>query len=227
VSPAAPARGVTVGFLQEELESIYGVEAPRVADFLVTRAEARAAAGEPRAPELLLVREREGELELALFLDERVVRAAGCADPHHPRPRLVARAVLNDLSCAAEGVSHFVYLATRAEAGRPVSLLELEVQAEVDKFALLLLHLWRRGLRRHSAALRRRLFERVRFHAHLAADELERYRLANRLAAGYARWLEDRFVDDADLEGLLRELRRTYRRGGGEKIGYLGSRAID
>jgi hypothetical protein len=217
---------VTIGYLQEELESIYGVEAPRVADFLVSRATAREAAGDPRVPELLLVRERDGELELALFLDEAVVSAADRTDPHHPRPRLVARAVLNELSCAAEGVSHFVYLATRAEAGRPVSLLELEVQAEVDKFALLLLHLWRRGLRRMSAALRRRLFERVRFHAHLDPDELQRYQLANRLAAGYARWLEGRFVDDADLDGLLRELRRTYRRGGGEKIGYLGARGV-
>jgi hypothetical protein len=215
---------VTIRFLQEELESIYGVRAPRVDAFLVGRDVVREEAGEPRAPELLLVRERDGELELALFLDESVVRATRRADADHPRPRLVARAVLNELSCAAEGVSHFVYLATRAEAGRPVSLLELEVQAEVDKFALLLLHLWRRGLRRMSGALRRRLFERVRYHAHLAPEELERYRLANRLAAGYARWLEGRFVDDADLEGLLRELRRTYRRGGGEKLGYLGAR---
>jgi hypothetical protein len=216
---------VTIGFFQDELESIYGVQAPRVDAFLVGRDVVLEATGEPRAPELLLAREVGGEVELALFLDEAVLSAAGRTDANHRRPRLVARATLNELSCAAEGVSHFVYLATRAEAGRPVSLLELEVQAEVDKFALLLLHLWRRGLRRHSPALRRRLFEKVRFHAHLAADELERYRLANRLAAGYARWLEERFVEDADVEGLLRELRRTYRRGGGEKIGYLGSKA--
>jgi hypothetical protein len=216
---------VTLGFFQDELESIYGVEAPRVDAFLVGREVVREASGEPRAPELLLAREVGGAVELALFLDEAVLSAAGRTDPHERRPRLVARATLNALACAAEGVTHFVYLATRAEAGRPVPRLELVVLAQVDNFALLLLHLWRRGLRRHSPALRRRLFEQVRFHAHLAPEEVERYRLANRLAAGYARWLEGRFVDDADVEGLLRELRRTYRRGGGEKIGYLGSRA--
>jgi hypothetical protein len=217
---------MTISFFQEELEAIYGVQAPRVVDFLLDREGARASAGgEPRTPEALLVRESEQGLELGLFLDDEVVEATATADPHDPRPLLTAPSALPRLACAAEGVSHFVYLATRAAAGRPVSLLELEVQAEVDKFALLVLHLWRRGLRKLSPALRRRLFERVRYHAHLAADELERYRVANRLGGGYARWLEDRYVDPADVDGLLRELRASYRLGGGEKIGYLGARA--
>ncbi len=212
----------TLAFLQSELQAIYGVEAPRVHDFLVGRDGARAAGRSPRAPEELLVVEEEDGVALALFLDEEVVRAAEGADPHDRRPRLVARAVLPGLACATEGVSHFVYVATRAAAGRGVSLLELEVQAEVDKFALLLLHLWRRGLRRMSGALRGRLFERVRYRAHLEAEALERYREANRLGGGYARWLEGRYVEDADIDGLLRELRATYRRGGSEKIAYLG-----
>ncbi len=216
----------TLSYLQSELEAIYGVEAPRVHDFLVGRDGARRAGRSPRAPEELLVVEEEGGLRLGLFLDDAVMAAAAGADPHHPRPRLTARASLAPLACAAEGVSHFVYLATRAAAGRAVSLLELEVQAEVDKFALLLLHLWRRGLRRMSPALRRRLFERVRYHAHLGADELARYREANRLGSGYARWLEGRFVEDADIDGLLRELRATYRLGAGEKLAYLGSRTL-
>ncbi len=75
-----------------------------------------------------------------------------------------------------------------------------------------------------SGALRRRLFERVRYHAWLHAEELSRYREANRLGGGYARWLEGRYVQDADIDGLLRELRRTYRRAGGDKIAYLGTR---
>jgi hypothetical protein len=198
-----------------------------VQEFLVVGAEAARAVGRsPRAPEELLVLEEEDGVSLGLYLDEEVVAAAARADPHDRRPRLTARAALAEVACAAEGVSHFVYLATRAAEGRPVSLLELEVQAEVDKFALLLLHLWRRGLRRMSGALRGRLYERVRFHAWLRADELHRYREANRLGGGYARWLEGRYVQDADIEGLLRELRRTYRRSGGEKLAYLGTRTL-
>ncbi len=214
--------GAMLDFVQAELEAIYGVEAPRVHDFLVGGDTARAAGRTPRAPEELLVVEEDDGLLLGLYLDDAVMASAAAADPHDARPRLTARPALAHLACAAEGVSHFVYVATRAAAGRPVSLLELEVQAEVDKFVLLLLHLWRRGLRRMSPALRARLFERVRYHAHLDAEELARYQEANRLGGGYARWLEGRYVEDADVEGLLRELRRTYRRAGGEKLSYLG-----
>ncbi len=210
------AAALTLAYLQSEIQVINGVTAPPVEEFLIGREAALAAARRPLATEELLVLEEEDGLALGLFLDEEVLAAAAGAEPHHPQPRLVARGTLAALACAAEGVSHFVYLASRAAAGRPVSLLELEVQAEVDKFALLLLHLWRRGLRRMSPALRRRLFERVRYHAFLGAEERARYEEANRLGGGYARWLEGRFVEDADLDGLLRELRASYRLGGGE-----------
>jgi hypothetical protein len=223
---ARAAAGETLAFLQSELEAIYGVEAPGVHAFLVGIEAARAAGASPRAPEELLVREEQDGLALGLYLDDDVMACAARAEPHHRRPRLVARGAIVRVAQAAEGVSHFVYLSTRAAEGRPVSLLELEVQAEVDKFALLLLHLWRRGLRRMSRALRGRLFGRVRYHAHLGADELVRYQEANRLGGGYARWLEGRYVADADIEGLLRELRETYRRSGGEKIAYLDQRAV-
>lgn len=217
----APA---TLAYLQEELESIYGVSAPPVGEFLLGREAAAVAGGPFDGPEELLVLEEEDGVALGLYLDEAVLSAAADAEPHHRRPRLVARRLLRHLAPAAEGVSHFVYLATRAAAGRSVSLLELEVQAEVDKFALLLLHLWRRGLRRVSPALRRRLFDRVGYRGGLAAEALSRYREANRLGGGYARWLEGRYVSEADLEGLLRELRQSYRLGSSEKLGYLTRR---
>jgi len=222
---AAPREERTLAFLQGEIETIYAVEAPRVQEFLLGGDGARAAGRVPRAPEELYVLEEEDGIALGLYLDPGVVSSAAGADPDDPRPRLTARCALAQVACVAEGVSHFVYLATRAALGRPVSLLELEVQAEVDKFALLLLHLWRRGLRRASPTLRLRLFERVRYHAWLRADELHRYREANRLGGAYARWLEGRYVGDADIEGLLRELRQTYRLVGGEKLAYLGARA--
>jgi hypothetical protein len=205
--------GLTVQALQARLQAIYGVEAPGVEGFLVGREVAAASGHAVRAREELLVLEEEDGLWLGLYLDEPALAGA-------------ARGELGPLAQVAEGVSHFVYLATRAARGRPVSLLELEVQAEVDKFAVLLLALWRRDRRRRSRALRRRLYQRVRYLDHLAAEELERYREANRLGAGYARWLEGRYVEEADVEGLLRELRASYRLGAGEKLGYLGARAL-
>jgi hypothetical protein len=199
--------------VQGWLHGIYRVEAPRVGDFLCGREAAARAGHEVRAGEELLVLEEADGLWLGLHLDEAVVAGALRGD----LPALVQ---------VVEGVSHFVFLASRAAAGRPVSLLELEAQAEVDKFALLLLIRWRFDRRRRSRALRRRLFERVGYLGHLAAEELTRYREANRLGAGYARFLEGRYVDDADVEGLLRELRRSYRLGAGEKLAYLDARPL-
>jgi len=199
--------------VQGWLQDIYRVEAPRVAGFLCGREAAARAGHRVRAGEELLVLEEPDGLWLGLFLDEAVVAGA-------------VRGELGPLALVVEGVSHFVLVATRAARGRPVSLLELEAQAEVDKFALLLLARWRKDRRRRSRALRRRLFEEVRYGAHLDVEALARYREANRLGAGYARWLEGRFVAGADAEGLLRELRRSYRLGGGEKLGYLGARGL-
>jgi len=183
-----------------------------VGDFLCGREAAALAGHAPRAAEELLVLEEADGLALGLYLDDALLDG-------------LDRGEAAALAQAAEGVSHFVYLATRAAGGRPVSLLELEVQAEVDKFALLIAP-WRRDRLHRSRDLRRRLFEEVRYHAWLAAEELDRYREANRLGAGYARWLEGRFVAGADVEGLWRELRRSYRLGGGEKLGYLGARGL-
>jgi hypothetical protein len=226
MAPPEAARS-TIAWLQAEIHAINAVRAPPVLDFLVAREGARASGAEPRAAEELLVREADGGVDVGLFLDDGVMAAAASAGSRGGAPRLLARSRLEGVTAATEGVSHFVYLATRLEEGRPMSLLELELQAEVDKFAVLLLRVWARrgrGRARASAVLRRRLFERVRFLEHLDGDELHRYRTANRLAAGYARWLEQRFVDPGDRDGLLRELRATYRLGTRAKARYLASR---
>jgi hypothetical protein len=225
---APPARAAaTLDFLQEQIQAMNAVRAPPVLGYLVERAGARASGAEPRASEELLVLEVEDGIEIGLFLDDGVLVAAAAA-AHRGGARMLARPNLEGITAAAEGISHFVYLATRAEEGRRMSLLELELQAEVDKFAVLLLQLWPRGGRRLvglSAGLRRRLYEDIRFLEHLDGEETERYRTANRLASGYARWLEVRFVAQGDREGFLRELRATYRLGTAEKRGYLASRS--
>ena len=51
----------------------------------------------------------------------------------------------------------------------------------------------------------------------------ERYRLASALAAAAASVLEARYVITGRLEALLREVRRLYRLGGGEKLSAFAS----
>jgi hypothetical protein len=101
-----------------------------------------------------------------------------------------------------------------------VSLLELELQAEIDKFAVAALHLARAGGRDRLPGLIRRLFEEVTYLPHLGAEELERYRTANRLARDYCRSLLP-VLAAGRIEEALQDLRRVFRLGAGEKLGHL------
>jgi hypothetical protein len=128
---------------------------------------------------------------------------------------------LADYCTALEGVSHFVYSTWRLDRDLPVSLLELETQAEVDKYAVTVFLLGRQqGGMSYPAQVHARLFDRVSFDARLEPDQYERYRTAHRCAAQYCRRLEHRFVSRgvARIEALVRELRSFYRLGSSAKL---------
>jgi hypothetical protein len=111
----------------------------------------------------------------------------------------------------------------RASNDTPVTQLELELQAEVDKYATGLLAGNGVGLiAGRSRALRQRLFTEARFLDDAGTEEGDRYRLATRLAARYTASLEARFIERGDLEAFARELRRFYRLGPREKIEQSG-----
>jgi hypothetical protein len=124
---------------------------------------------------------------------------------------------LDPLCQLIEGVSHFVYIAERAKSGRESTQLELELQAEVDKYVVLA-GVTRAVEREASEALRRRLYELVSFAHDEVTAEGERYRVANALAKSYVRKLERDFVLPCRFEEMRRELRRFYRFGQEEKL---------
>ena len=112
-----------------------------------------------------------------------------------------------------------MYLALCAAGHRRVSALELELQAEVDKFVCCAL------LQGRTPDLRRRLYRDVTFAADLDADERDRYRTANAEAARYAEGLERRFVREDRVVDMLGELRRFYRMGLDDKRGLIARHA--
>lgn len=184
----APKTKRALHSIQRRLERYYGLErAPNVARF------AKAAGDGER--ETLFVRESESAIELALVV------------PTEP-PQVGANDTWLQL---AEGVSHFVYVVERVRTGLPTTQLELELQAEVDKFVLLGLE---PGFDRESAHhLHERLFEGGRFLDASGTEAGERYRLANDLAARLVARLLRRDHHDAH-----RLLRRFYRAGQTDKI---------
>jgi hypothetical protein len=185
-------RATTLRNIQRQIEDFYGLEsAPDVTHFVQQ--------GATDSREVLLLRQGQDELELALVLPELL--------PH-------ATSVSSDTWLQMlEGVSHFVYIAERARMELPITQLELELQAEVDKFVLLALD---PNEAERTGSLHTRLFEGVRF-LHPPESELgERYRLAHRLAA---RFLARTVTHNEKLSTLPRgKLREFYRAGQAEKI---------
>jgi hypothetical protein len=222
VTPArpSPARRSILSRLQLGLEALYRVETfLEVEAFVIDERQRQATAvsgGVSRAPrEQLLVRQDEEALSMALFVDGATLANL---ERHDPADGLDA-ANFADFCLAVEGVSHFIYVALCAAGERHVSALELELQAEVDKFACCLL------LQPTSNDLRRRLFHDVRFAGDLDAAEHDRYRTANGQADRYARVLERRFVRPDRLGDLLIELRQFYRLGLAAKLHHIARAA--
>jgi hypothetical protein len=207
--------------LQSLLERLYDVDVDYdVYDFLVTdRRDLRGAApgNDARASEEeLLLAETPDGAGVALYLDPSVLRRLEGADPAFA----LTENNLADYCTALEGVSHFVYTTWRLDRDSPVSLLELETQAEVDKYAVTVFLLADQQGGGYPAQVHARLFDRVSFDARLEPDQYDRYRTAHRSAAHYCRRLERRFVNrgEAQVEGLVRELRRFYRLGSAAKL---------
>lgn len=228
-SPPSPAPAPSiVGRLQKGLEQLYRVKTNLDVEAFMLDDDAREAAfpaggggsGTHRRPrEQLLVREHADELRLGLFLDRAALENLA---RHDPSAGLSERN-FGDFCLAVEGVSHFIYVAVCAQAERPVTALELELQAEVDKFvSCLLLH------DQHAAIggeLRARLYDDVSFHADLDADEHDRYVTANGQARRYAASLDRRFVRTRRTGDMLAELRRFWRLGIDAKLGHIARAA--
>lgn len=208
-----------VGRIQAHLEAIYGVECEARAEAFVVDGEvAKALGGTGRNREELLVHEADGELELALCFEPGLIERLSAYESA-PAERLL-EGELDGYCQLAEGVSHFMYLAQAARSERRVSLLELEAQAEVDKFAICLLHRWGEGVLAWARELMRRLFDAVSYLPQLSAEERWRYEEANRLSRNYcARLLP--LVESRRLDRLLSALRYSYRLGAEAKLRHL------
>lgn len=206
--------------LQRGLEGLYRIDtAVRVDDFIIG-ADERARFGVARLPrEQLLLFQEQDTLEVGLFVDQRCLANLEANDPAHR----LDEGNIGDFLLAVEGVSHFVYVVWRARAGRTLSALELELQAEIDKYVICVL-IASAG-RRHSSVLRQRLFRAFELEGDLDGDERDRYLAANENASRYSASLERRFVSSRSIGDMLSELRRFYRMSLAGKLDFINSAA--
>jgi hypothetical protein len=213
--------GATLASLQGALTEIYDLPVtPDVRDFLMTdRAGLGTVSGSRASDEQLIVAEEGDTLSMALYIDAAVLGRLERSDPFAG----LTQDNLADYLTVAEGVSHFVYVAWNTGYDKPVTLLELELQAEVDKYVLCAWLLREQGAGRFPRELHRVLFERARVDAVAAAGRIGLYHMASNYAARFCRRV------GATLErkrhgvtrDLMAELRRFYRWGNVRKMRHI------
>jgi hypothetical protein len=211
----------TLASLQDVLADIYDLSAmPDVRDFLLTdRAHLAGIPAARACDEQLLVAEEGDTLSMSLFIDAAVLQRLDSQDPLDA----LTQDNLADYLTVAEGLSHFVYVAWNTGYDKPVTLLELELQAEVDKYVLGAWLLSRQNSGRFPTELHRALFERTRVDPVAAQGRVGLYQTASRYAARFCRrmgsLLEQR--GRGAMREALTELRRFYRFGNARKMAHI------
>lgn len=219
--------------LQERIESQYDLEIPYdVAAFVshdIDVARTLASVGQCNEQtntstelEEVFIRQDNETLELTLYLDKDLVQTVDPACNVYSidlkDSELTSGPSVDDICTVVEGVSHAVCLLWHAHNDRQIRPVDLELQAEIDKFTLLLNDSEKPSQHRQ---LHYQLFRRCEFTAAPGSAMRERYRVANDLAAHYCHWLADTFIESANSPGLDTELARFYRLSGTAKFEYI------
>jgi hypothetical protein len=199
LSPPSESLSRELVRVQRQIEAFYELEpTPIITPFVRVDPE--------DAREQMLVQESGEDVSIVVLLPRASVEA------------LLSRGVPLELDAylgAIEGISHFIHLADRARTELPTTLLELELQAEVDKFAILA------GDENQNTgelvSLHRRLYENVTFLHASASESGQRYRLANELAAR----LWSQLIRKGPAAAHRGMLKRFYRASQAEKISMV------
>jgi len=196
--------------IQNNLESIYEVSVQLdIDDYVITDKHFAEVLSnktiDSNSLEQLLISPQDDCLDISLYLDIKLInRLCNSYPSKHSNKN-----DLHDFWIALEGVSHFLYLAWNANYDRPVSQLELELQAEVDKFVSATAVL---GLEKNKAFMQEiwsLLFSQPKFNENLEKDHLARYKKANAYASQYCLNLIN--MNNKTTKSLHNELRRFYR----------------
>jgi hypothetical protein len=196
--------------IQDNLQAIYRIAAPDVRRFVIDEAQLRSVLGDldRDAQEWVLVREGPEGIDVGVYV------AAQALERLRPMsgPFEALDGAFDAFCVATEGVSHFLMLFERARRGEPVSMLELETQAEVDKFVFATLHHPERAQEWH-----RRIFQHARLAEGLSEAEISRYTEAGRLAGAFCAELCAR----PHIGAILDLLRSFWRDSGAQRMDRL------
>lgn len=213
--------------LQNLLSTLYSIDLDvDVHDFLVTDTGLldllENSSTSRLTEEKLLISESDDEMHVTLYLDADLLERLGELDPRNH----LGHANLADFCKVLEGVSHFNYLAWNAAADKSVTLMELELQAEVDKYIVARAFLQNQMQGNLGQTLYDRLFVSPQFDPALAAEEYVRYRDASAIAGQYCRTLERRFSAESFDGEMMQDLRTFYRLPQPGKVSHIQTKSF-
>ena len=208
--------------IQHQLQLIYDIDVDYdIRNFTITdRVIAEALDNRQyHGSEQLLINQQNDCLDVSLFLERAVLDSLYENNPY----KLLHHDNLNHYWLAVEGVSHFLYIAWRAGYDRQVSQLELELQAEVDKFVCATELFNRQGSGIDARALWTFLFKDFYLHKHLDAEQTKRYLQANEYASEYCKYINAAFSQQQKITDYYQQLRRFYRLGQRAKMAHINA----
>lgn len=190
-----------------------------IRDFLVSRETCQHLGADPSRGSVLVKEVGDEEIELGLYIGEedleRLTEVDLASSP-------MSAASFELLLLAIEEVSHFAYLAFSASRAKRVTELELELQAEVDKYVTFTLLHASRNRGRVPRDLLDRMFSDFAVRPDLDSERRERYIAASSLASRYCSYVVQSALEhDSGLAPLLAELRSFYRLSQRGKIGRI------
>ena len=201
------------------IDRLYGLDlGVDIRDFVVDGDTCARLGADPSRGSVLVKQDGDGAVAIGLYIGDENLERLTSVD----LSLALSPSSLEVLFLAIEEVSHFAYLLFSAARAKRVTELELELQAEVDKFVTSATLLASRNGGRVPQNLLDRLFSDFEPRPELGEEERTRYRAASSLASRYcAHVVRAALTRERRLTPLLPELRSFYRLGQGGKIGRI------
>ncbi|MEZ4845722.1 MAG: hypothetical protein R2877_01755 [Bdellovibrionota bacterium] len=178
-----------IHILQKKIEKIYRLSScPEAQQYVLSPKQFKKMSRSPDKPQVIYRDEGE-DVSLGIYLGSDLFKQV-------KRKNKVFS--FQDFCVMTEEISHFVYLVWSKANGKIINLLDLELQAEVDKFMLA------SDFFGSGKDIFGKLFKHFHMRKNLGQDEQERYFTANRLGKKFAQAMIHTKMSSIDKMNWLR-----------------------
>lgn len=204
--------------IQKHLQKLYQLHIPYNIEkyILKKRKGGSIEIGDRCHREVFLIHQKENQLEIGLYIEANILTLLKKQNPFQQ----LTQANLDSFFVAIEGVSHFIYFLSRAQNNQELTQLEMELQAEIDKY-LLATFVFEYQHKNQPHFLLQYLFENYGLPEDLNVEERLRYQEANRFALKFCAQLETNYLKHKRWNEALSCARQFYHLNHWDKIRSL------